>query len=203
LRIITLQLGAGASAAAIQGGRPLDVSMGYSTLEGLVMATRCGDVDPGLVLSLLARGDHDVASLAELLSRRSGLLGLSGYSSRIGELLARADDARCQLAVDVYVHRIRHYVGAYLALLGGADAIVFGGGAGENEPELRRRVIEGFDWAGFALDVARNAASGAHGALGDARTGDARRVLVARVDEAFELACAAIGLLRQGAGGPH
>ncbi len=166
LRLVTLQLGSGCSAAAIADGRSVETSMGLTPLEGLMMATRSGDVDPSLP-GVLARGEGvDVAVIEELLSSRSGLLGVSGRSGDIRDLLAAGvHDRRSALAVEMFCHRVRKYLGAYMAVLGGADAVVFGGGIGEHSPEVRRRVCEGMAWCGLVLDESRN---------GPARGGDAR-----------------------------
>jgi acetate kinase len=188
-RVLTLQLGAGASIAAIRDGIPVEVSMGYSPLEGLVMNTRSGDLDPAIVLRLLASGRYGVAALDALLQQQSGLLGLSGHSGDLRDLLRR-DDADSQLAVAVYCHRARRHLGACLAVLGGADAIVFGGGVGEHQPAIRARLLEGFGFAGIRIDpLANERARG-----GDARISadDSTPVLVAAVDEAHEIALAAL-----------
>jgi acetate kinase len=145
-RVITLQLGSGCSAAAIDRGRPLDTSMGFSPLEGLMMATRAGDLDPGLLLQLGAQ-----MNLEPILNHQSGLAGLAGHGGDMRAILAANDDAS-RLAIDVYCHRVRKYIGAYLAVLGGADGIVFGGGVGEHASLIRERITSGFDWAG-KLDV--------------------------------------------------
>jgi acetate kinase len=154
-RVVTLQLGSGCSAAAIQGGRPLDTSMGFTPLEGLVMATRAGDVDPGLILWLLRERGVEPKELERMLAKNSGLLGLGGEQGDLGALLeSRQEDAL--LAVDVFVWRLRKYLGAYLAVLQGAEAILFGGGIGEHLPEIRRRALTGFEWAGVVLDDEAN-----------------------------------------------
>jgi acetate kinase len=152
--IVTLHLGGGCSAAAIRRGRSVDTSMGYSPLEGLVMASRAGDLDPGILTHLLDEG-MSPERLERLLNAESGLLGLAGTRD-MRELLGR-QDAAAELAIEIFCYRIRKYVGAYLAVLEGAEAIVFTGGIGENAPEIRRRVCEGFGWAGLTLDPARNA----------------------------------------------
>ena len=164
-RLVTMQLGGGCSAAAIHDGRSLDTSMGLTPLEGLMMGTRSGDVDPSLA-GTLARAELVAVEVAEdWLVHRSGLLGVSGRSADFSELLAATDDERAQLAVDMFCHRARKYLGAYLAVLGGADAVVFGGGIGEHVPEARRRICAGMDWCGLRIDDDRNrAATG-----GDAR----------------------------------
>lgn len=151
--IITLHLGNGCSAAAIQGGRSIDTSMGYTTLEGLVMGTRPGDLDPGIVTHLLQQG-MNLDRVRDLLHHESGLKGLAG-SHDMRELLGRTDEAAV-LAVEIFCYRILKYVGAYLAVLGGAEAIVFTGGIGENSPEIRRRVCEGLRWLGLRIDDSRN-----------------------------------------------
>jgi acetate kinase len=141
LRLVTCHLGAGASLCAVSGGRSVDTTMGFTPLEGLVMATRSGSVDPGLLLWLLERERVEEAEMAEALEHSSGLLALAGTAD-MRELLER-DDAGAQLALGVYVHRLRAGIASMAAALGGADAIVFTGGVGENSPEIRRRALEG------------------------------------------------------------
>lgn len=154
--LVSLHLGSGCSAAAIRRGRPMDVSMGYSPLEGLVMGTRPGDVDPGLLLHMMQEGT-DARRLEHLLHHESGLKALAG-SADMRELLARDDDAAHE-AIELFCYRIVKYVGAYLAVLEGhAEALVFTGGIGHGSPEIRRRVCETLGWAGLRLDVERNAA---------------------------------------------
>ncbi|MCP5201860.1 MAG: acetate/propionate family kinase [Gammaproteobacteria bacterium] len=189
-RIVTLQLGSGCSACAIAGGRALDISMGFSPLEGLVMATRPGDLDAGLVLHLQQVLGADVHEIERLLSSESGLRGMAGGSGDMRELLAR-DDERARLAVEVYCYRVRKYVGAYLAVLGGADAIVFGGGVGEHAPAVRAAILDGLGWAGIALDTYANAVLlGREGRISPPRARVA--VHVFQVDEAQALATAAL-----------
>ena len=157
-RVISLQLGAGCSVTATVDGRPLDTSMGFSPLEGLVMATRCGDLDPGVVIYLVRALGLTPDQLEELLNQRSGLLGVSGVSADMRELLASREPA-AHRAIDLYCYRARKYLGAYLAVMGGADAIVFGGGVGEHAPVVRAGILEGLQWAGAELDAARNSAA--------------------------------------------
>jgi acetate kinase len=157
LALVILHLGNGASASAVQGGRPLDTSMGLTPLEGLVMGTRPGDLDPGVLLHLLRRG-YDADRLEELLHHRSGVQGLAGVHDfrDLSAAVARGDpDART--AFDVYCHRLRKYVGAYLAVLGGADAIVFTAGVGEHDPEVRADALRGLTALGIEVDPGRNA----------------------------------------------
>ncbi|MCA1805164.1 MAG: acetate/propionate family kinase [Xanthomonadaceae bacterium] len=157
-RIISLQLGSGCSISAIRDGRPLDTSMGFTPLEGLVMATRSGDLDPGLLLYLQRHAGLDARQLEEILNHRSGLLGLSGSSGDMRELLA-SDSPGARQAIGLYCYRAAKYIGAYLAVLGGAQAIVFGGGVGEHAPLIRARILENLRWAGIHLDPAANEAT--------------------------------------------
>jgi acetate kinase len=157
-RVVSLQLGSGCSISAIEGGRAIDTSMGLTPLEGLVMGTRSGDVDPGLLIYLQREAELGVDALERLLEERSGLLGLSGKSADMRVLLA-SDDPDAELAVAVFCYRARKYVGAFLAALGGADAILVGGGVGENSPEIRARVLGSMEWCGLKLDAEANAAA--------------------------------------------
>lgn len=160
VRLITLQLGNGCSAAAVKGGRSVDTSMGFTPLEGLMMGTRSGDVDPSLA-GFLARSEGvEVEEVESWLNTRSGLLGVSGRSEDMRDLLeAEAlGDARATLAVEMFCYRVRKYIGAYLAVLGGTNAVVFGGGIGENSPQVRARICAGMDWCGLSLDGERNTA---------------------------------------------
>ena len=170
--------------------------MGFTPLEGLMMGTRTGDLDPGLLLYLARKEGLGVADLENLLNQRSGLLGVSGRSADLREVLAAAPhDARAALAVDMFCYRARKYIGAYLAALGGAQAVVFGGGVGENQPLIRLRICEGLDWFGLVLDPARNAA--AAGVEGRISRDDARvQAWVVSVDEAALMAEGAAECLR-------
>lgn len=159
-RVITLQLGQGCSMSALHNGKPVDTSMGYTPLEGLIMATRPGDVDAGALLRLLRAG-ISVDELDRGLNTRSGLLGLSEISGDMRELLKleAQGHAGAALAIRAFCRRARKYLGAYLALLGGADAILFGGGIGEHAPPIRARILSGMEWCGIALDDAANEAA--------------------------------------------
>ena len=194
LRLITLQLGKGCSATAIDRGRSVDTSMGFTPLEGLMMGTRSGDLDPAVVGHLVRKEGLSVDEVERLLNERSGLLGVSGLSRDMRELLKAAEgkpDSRAALAVDIFCYRVRKYIGAYLAVLGGADALVFGGGIGERSAVIRARICEGMGWCGVRLDPVRNQA-----AVGLA-PGDAMKIseegaplacYVAGVDEELEIA---------------
>ncbi len=156
--LVALHLGNGCSAAAIKEGRSVDTSMGFTPLEGLVMGTRSGDLDPALVGYLAQKEGVPVQTIEEWLTTRSGLLGLSGLSDDMRTLLAReCDHPGARLAIEIFCYRARKYIGAYLAALGGAHAIVFTGGIGENSPEIRARICEGMEWCGLTLDPAVNA----------------------------------------------
>lgn len=159
LRTIVLHLGNGASVTAVDGGRSVETSMGMTPLEGLVMGTRSGDLDPAALVHLHRVAGLSFDDLDALLNKRSGLLGLTGRSDmRDVQAAAQGGDERAALALEVYRHRIRHYIGAYAALLGGLDALVFTGGVGENGADLRARTLDGLAFLGLHVDPARNAA---------------------------------------------
>jgi acetate kinase len=151
-RVVTCHLGAGASLAAVRDGRSVDTTMGFTPLEGLVMATRSGSVDPGLVLWLLEHERMTEPQMADALEHESGLLGLAGTAD-MREVLAR-DDETAKLALDVYLHRLRAGIAAMAAALDGLDALVFTGGVGENAPEVRRRAVDGLGFLGVGGDDA-------------------------------------------------
>lgn len=159
-RVITCHLGAGCSTAAVLDGRSIDTSMGMTPLEGLVMATRSGDIDPGIIGVLARRRNHSLSEIEDILQHESGLLGISGISGDMRELIreAEAGNLRADLALRVFAHRVRKYIGAHLAVLGGADAVVFTGGAGENSPSLRTLILAGLDELGMLIDPAANEA---------------------------------------------
>ena len=150
---IVLHLGNGASASAIAAGRPMDTSMGMTPMEGLVMGTRSGDIDPGIIAYLWRTAGMGVEEIESLLNRRSGVFGLSGeVDFRLLHERIEAGDAAAQLAYDVYIHRLRKYVGGYLAVLGHVDAITFTAGVGENDPQVRRDALIGLNRLGIELD---------------------------------------------------
>src|SRR5208283_2643975 len=157
--IITLHLGNGCSAAAIRAGNSLDTSMGMTPLEGLVMGTRCGDLDPAIVNLIATKEGLSSSEVDALLNTQSGLLGISGLTNDMRDLLAELkehEDRRVRLAIEVFCYRARKYIGAFLAAMGGADAVVFTGGIGENSPEVRAQICEGMEWAGLKLDAPKN-----------------------------------------------
>jgi acetate kinase len=155
---VTLHLGNGCSATAIRNGQSIDTSMGFTPLEGLVMGTRSGDLDPALVSYLARKEQVDAAAIENWLNQRSGLLGLSGLSNDMRELTAAYDsNPRARLAVDVFCYRTRKYLGAYLIVLAGAaQAVIFSGGIGENSPRVRKNILSGMEWCGLSLDDADN-----------------------------------------------
>lgn len=157
LKQIVLHLGNGASMCAINGGISIDTSMGFTPLEGLVMGTRSGDIDPALLFQLHRRAEMSVDQLDHLLNKSSGLLGMTGKADMRDVLTGRAaGDQAATLAFDVYVHRLRAYIGAYLAQLGGVDVISFTAGVGENAAPVRAEALANMEWAGIVMDEARN-----------------------------------------------
>ena len=183
LRIVSCHLGAGASLCAIRDGISVDTTMGFTPLEGLVMATRSGSVDPGMLLWLLERGRLSTRELADALEHRSGLLGLAG-SADMRELITRLDedDSCARLAIDVYVHRLRAEIAAMAAALAGLDVLVFTGGVGEHASEIRAHAAEGLAFLGVALDEQRNRETSADGEVGVDGAGARTVVITARED---------------------
>jgi acetate kinase len=192
-RVITLQLGGGASIAAIDRGQPLDTSMGFSPLEGLVMGTRSGDLDPAVVPYLQKRLHKDSDAIIELLNRESGVAGLSGGDADLSQLAADPDP-QSQFTVDLYCYRARKYIGAYLTVLGGCDGIVFGGGVGEHVPAVRQRILTGLGWAGIEMDAAANDAARGQEARIDSSKRPVR-VQVIPVEEEGVMVAAAMDIL--------
>src|SRR6202167_1217974 len=159
-RVIIAHLGSGASIVALQNGQSMDTSMGFTPLEGLVMSARSGDVDPGLLLYLLAQKKMSAKAAAALLNKQSGLLGVSTSSGDMRSLLETAkQDPRAAEAVDLFCYRAKKYIGAYAAALAGLDALVFTGGIGERAPAIREKICSGLQFLGIHLDAAQNAAN--------------------------------------------
>ncbi|MGD0986236.1 MAG: acetate kinase [Candidatus Sulfotelmatobacter sp.] len=157
--IVSLHLGNGCSAAAVKAGNSVDTSMGMTPLEGLVMGTRSGDLDPAVVNVIARKEGLSPSEVDTLLNTQSGLLGISGLTNDMRELQAELiehDDRRVRLAIEVFCYRARKYIGGYLAAMGGADAIVFTGGIGENSPDVRARICRDMEWAGLSLDEKSN-----------------------------------------------
>jgi acetate kinase len=157
--VITIHLGNGCSIAGIRSGNSQDTSMGLTPLEGLVMGTRSGDIDPAIVDFIGVKEGLSSREVETLLNKQSGLLGISGLTNDMRELLAEEsenNDRRAHLAIEVFCYRVRKYIGAFLAATGGADAIIFTGGIGENSAEVRRRICAGLEWLGLELDEEKN-----------------------------------------------
>jgi len=193
-RMITLQLGGGCSIAALERGRPQDTSMGFSPLEGLVMETRSGDIDAAIVPYLERRLGVSSERVLEMLNHCSGLTGVAGSPADPQALLEGGTD-RARFAVELYCYRARKYLGAYLAVLGGCDAVTFGGGVGEHVAEVRARILAGLEWAGIELDPAANrAAKGSECRISAA--GSRVRVWVIPVDEELLMVRAALALAK-------
>jgi len=168
--IVTLHLGNGCSACAIRRGESVDTSMGFTPLEGLVMGTRSGDLDPAILDYLAAKEGLSLPQVEGILNGQSGLLGVSGLTADMRELQAEAaehGDRRARLAIDLFCYRVRKYIGAYLAALDGAEAVVFAGGIGENAAAVREQICAGLRWMGAEIDAGRNAATvgGAEGRI--------------------------------------
>lgn len=161
LRLVSCHLGNGCSLAAIQGGKSVDTTMGFTPLEGLMMGTRSGSVDPGILTYLVRQHKLSGEQLDDLLNKRSGLWGISGISGDMREILAalKKGNERAQLAFDIYIHRLQSGVGAMIAVLGGIDALIFTAGVGENSPEVRAAACKNLDFVGLNLDLKKNAQS--------------------------------------------
>jgi acetate kinase len=192
---IVLHLGNGASASAIVGGRPVDTSMGLTPLEGLVMGTRSGDIDPGVITYLWRTAKMSVEDIESMLNRRSGVRGLGGeIDFRVLHQRIESGDETSQLAYDVYIHRLRKYIGAYLALLGTADVITFTAGVGENDAAVRRDSLSGMTALGIELDEHLNA-SPARAARRISADNSPTTVLVVPTNEELAIARACVGVV--------
>ncbi|RKY74979.1 MAG: acetate kinase [Candidatus Latescibacterota bacterium] len=199
LKLITCHLGNGCSMAAVKGGRSVDTSMGFTPLEGLVMGTRSGDVDPA-VIPFLARAEGMSADeVEEVLNKRSGLLGLSGVSNDMREVerASEAGDERAKVALEVFAYRVKKYIGAYVAVLGGLDALVFTAGIGENSYKMREMICEGLEVFGIALDHERNRRTVGRKEGDISREGSPVRVLVVPTDEELLIAKDTFEIVRQ------
>lgn len=199
LRIVSCHLGNGASVAAIEYGRSVETSMGMTPLEGLVMGTRCGDIDPGILLALLQTGGFDVKLLDRLLNSESGLAGLTGtFDFAAIERRAAEGDEACRQAITLYAHRIRKYVGAYAAVMGGVDVVAFTGGVGEHSALVRHRVCQRLDFLGAVLDEDRNrdvALTRERPIASIAAESSRARLLVVQADEESQMASEVASLL--------
>jgi acetate kinase len=199
LRIVSCHLGNGASVAAIERGRSVDTSMGMTPLEGLVMGSRAGDLDPGILLHVLHSGALDADELDRVLNEQSGMEGLTGTNDmREIERRAAAGEQECELALAIYAHRVRKYIGAYAAVMGGVDAIAFTGGVGENSARTRAACLQRLEFLGAELDERNNREARPDAATGCceiSRSGSRTRVLVVRADEELAMAIETAALL--------
>jgi acetate kinase len=163
VKIITCHLGNGCSIAAVDCGKSVDTSMGMTPLEGVLMGTRAGDMDPAIIEHLIAQGNLTIDEVMSILNKKSGLIGISVVSSDMRDTLDAADagNERAKMAVDVFCYRIRKYIGAYAAAMGGLDAVVFTAGIGENNPRLRKMILTGLEFIGIGVDDAKNNARAA------------------------------------------
>lgn len=157
-KVITCHLGNGASIAAIDGGKSVDTSMGFTPLSGLVMGTRCGDIDPSIMFYLVEKEELPLNNLHALFNRHSGLLGLSGYAADMRDLIdeAKKGDRRCQQAIDVFSYKVKQYIGSYIASMNGCDAIIFTAGIGENSPLIRSESLKQMEFLGIEVDEEKN-----------------------------------------------
>ncbi len=190
LKLITVHLGNGGSVCAINKGKSVDTSMGHTPLEGLVMGTRCGDMDPALILHIMKEYELTISEMDNLLNKHSGVLGISQISSDLRDLEEDwpKKSERANLALDVYSHRIKKYIGSYIAVLNGVDAIVWTAGVGENSPIVRSIVHREMDWLGVKLDLEKNEVTW-RGAEGDITTPDSKvKVLVIPTNEELVIA---------------
>ncbi len=197
LKLIICHLGSGASLAAVNGGKSIDTTMGFTPLEGLMMGTRCGSIDPGILVYLIRHRGYSAEQLDDILNRHSGLLGLSGVSPDMREVLRaiEAGNQQARLAFDVYAHRLVREIGAMLAVLGGVDAIVFTGGVGENCAPLRKAACDQLGFLNLKLDVVKNTRPDLDDDI--AASGSRVRVLVIRAQEEWQIARECHRLLKE------
>jgi acetate kinase len=188
LKLVSCHLGNGCSLAAIRDGHSVDTTMGFTPLEGLMMGTRSGSVDPGILTYLVRQKGISAERLDEILNKESGLLGISGISGDMRLILAAMSDGneRAQLAFDIYIHRLRSGIGAMVAVLGGVDALIFTAGVGENSPDVRAATCESFRYLGVKLDPGKNAQSQSDQDI--AAPDSSVRVLVIRAQEDWAIA---------------
>lgn len=189
-RLITCHLGNGASLCAVRDGKSIDTSMGLTPLEGLMMGTRSGDIDPGLVLHLMTSLGMKPEDVDELLNRRSGLAGVSGLGSDLRDIEQAAEDgsARAERALEMFAYRVRKYIGAYTAALGSVDAVAFAGGIGEHSPAIRARICAGLDAGGISLDASSNATASAGSETSIGAVGAQVQIWVIPTNEELQIA---------------
>lgn len=195
-RIITCHIGNGGSITAVKDGKSVDTSMGLTPVEGLMMGTRCGDVDPAALLYIQQKEGFSTADMQKLINKKSGVLGISGVSSDMRDIenAVAAGDPRAQLALDMYEYRITKYIGAYTAALGGVDVIVFTGGVGENQTGTREKICRQLEFLGIDFDPEKNKTRGEEIEL--TRQGSKVRVVVIPTDEEYMIACDTAALVK-------
>jgi acetate kinase len=197
LKIITCHLGNGCSITAVDGGKCIDTSMGFTPLEGLMMGTRCGDIDPAIIFFLMERKNMSASAVNEMLNKKSGILGLADIGSndlRDVEKKVAGGHKQAEKCLDVFCYRIRKYIGSYVAALGGVDAVVFTAGIGENSTTVRARVCAGMEGLGVALDPVKNTAL--NGAKGEIHKSESRvKILIIPTNEELEIARATLAVL--------
>lgn len=198
-KIITCHLGNGSSIAAVKDGKSIDTSMGFTPLEGIVMGTRPGDMDPSIICYLMEKENWGIKEINNMLNKKSGVLGLSGVSSDFRDIEKSAledGNKRAQIALDRFAYAVKKYIGSYAAVLNGADAIVFTAGLGENSASMRLKICEGLDYLGIKIDKDKNYTRGVEA---DVATDDARtRVLVIPTNEELMIARDTFELLKNG-----
>lgn len=194
LKLISCHLGSGCSITAVDQGKSVDTSMGFTPLEGLMMGTRCGDIDPALVFHLIEQHHISPEALNQMLNRESGLLGVSGISSDIRDLFDAGSDGNAELALNMFCYRVRQYIGKYIATLGGLDALIFTAGIGENAPRIRSNICENLGFIGIQLDEARNQSDTLEKTIHDANS--PVHILVIPTDEELMIARDTVGLIQ-------
>lgn len=198
LKLISCHLGNGSSITAIKGGKSVETSMGFTPLEGLMMGTRSGDLDPAIVSYIMQKEHFTSEEINDFLNKKCGVLGLSGVSSDFRDIEGAAEEGnrRAQLALDVFAHDVKKYIGAYAAVLDGADAIIFTAGLGENSPEMREKISNGLDYLGAVVNSERN---NVRGKEVDVATSDSRcRVLVIPTNEELMIAMDTFDIINEG-----
>ena len=195
LKVISCHLGNGASACAIKGGKSVDTSLGFTPLEGLAMGTRSGSIDPAIIKCLMDKEKMNISEVDTLLNKKSGMLGVSGVSSDFRDIIAAAQSGneRCRLAIEIFCYRVKKYLGAYSAAMGGLDVIIFTAGIGENNGIIRQKCVEGLEYLGVAIDPEKNKLRG--GEI-DISTSDARvKTVIIPTNEELQIAREALQLI--------
>jgi len=195
LKIVTCHLGNGSSICAVKNGAAVDTSMGYTPLEGVPMGTRCGSIDPAIVTGLIEHDNYDAAMLNELLNKKSGVLGISGISSDFRDLdeAAHKGSDRANLALDVFAYQVKKYIGAYAAAMGGLDVLVFTAGIGENNSDIRKRIVKDMEFVGIEIDNEKNNTRGIE--IDISKTNAKVRTLVIPTNEELAIARETVSLL--------